>query len=1097
MKTLWRAIVCLVPLLLTASAAVARPGGDGAAPVATGSYPEVLVGGPPMEFAAAKQNTLYVYGGPGTVEGKFEDANGMPNWQGWTHEDLTSQTQYWNIDQYNCQNLDPPTVPNHAWWCGRTYSHECGTGDYAGYGPDWLQGLEWTGTVPDPGQPITVTVNARLNHDLELNYDFLYLGYKGDSDFVIEQSFTGQGVDVVVGATFVADPTYFTGPQHDQVRLRWEFRSDGAWDDEDCLYPSVGAAQIDLIQVLFDGFPQGAVEDCEVPGSAQWQFAPVGVGDFAKLWSGLSDLDDCTDNPTPQVAFIDDGLVVPGTGGSNCINWCYGPGGFTVNITGGLIGSQYYLNNQVLSPVLAWPVGGFNAGMLEFDLWSHPLVGAENPQIHYTWRVRSTDSGNPGDLEAVLWQTGAFYGGLSDYGRYRVDLSNVLVPGCTHFQVALGVWQYGAGGTDAAPAPYYDNVCVKAYDRLGPAVSASEVRLAQDNFPASGWLDPGNPGSNAVRFDRAQNTAPPPANVPGDELQATVTPRTGAVLTGPPRLYYRIRPNPLFDPYRMPAIPFPDGYVEGTQLFPGGTTWLFDLQDEDFLFPGDVVHYFFRAEEDLAGNVALTMLPADTTGFSDFSAVSLYDSPFTMRALPSVTDDGMGGFDQPDILLWNDYGSLGGEDEWRTTLDNLGFQPGMDYDIYTTKSPNSGTGNGLGGRATVLQIQGYQTMLYSSGDAESFTITDNVVSGDAGDDIGLLNSWLSLGYKNLLLTGNHLACDLAANYGAAGTAFLGWPSIWLLSCDIRPFVGNQSAPAAMPVPGNPVVGQPDCWIAFGGCPDPQTFDRVAVAGGAVALASFTGPGCTPGTYPGTVAGSLAANLSGSNEAVIYLPYDLMQVYDPMKAPLPSVERTRLLEEILLYFGSFSSFPVRLPDLSLSTAVTAAGQPVSCYVMPDGTGDPLSDVTVFGGGRIDATITLTLVDGGGVPVADYPAEDLWLGTTLGGLALCEGGAVADANTGPDGVTTFSGPLRGGGHSDLPGGETLQVVVAGTPLPQPGFQVGFHSADINGDLTVGSADLSAWAADWFSGSGYRSDFYWDGALDLADAILWVEGGGAACR
>ena len=1102
MKSLWRLCLLLLvlPPYLTSAQARApdrgNPTGDAGAP------PEALTGGPLGGFASAKQGTLYVYGGPGTLEGKFEGANGQSDWQGWSAEDRTSLNQYWHVDDYNCVNLDPTTNPNHSWWCGRTYDFDCGTGDFAGYGPDWLQVLEWSGGVPNPGATVQVTVNAQINHDLETGYDFLYLGYMDNGTFSIQQTLNGLASGVPFSATFPVDPSAFTGPGFDQVVLRWEFRSDGGWDDEDCLYPSQGAAQIDLIEVLFDGMPQGPIEDCE--GPPQWYPPQIGVGNFASIWPGLSDIDPCVENSTPQVAFIDDGVVVPGTGGTVCGTWCYGPNGYTINPYGGLMGPQYYLDNQIVSPPLAWPTWGtFNGAILDFDVWSHLNLGVGNPGVAFVWRVRSTAGPDPADLQTAVWRTGFFYGGLQDYCRYHADLISQLVPGCVWFQVALGVRQddpllAGGGSFDPPPAPYFDNVAVKVYDRIGPAMSAAEIRLAQDNFPASGNLDLNDPCAHSVRFDRAENTTPAPVNVPGDELQVTVTPSPGAGLVSPPLMVYTVHPNPVFDPCRIPSEPFPSGAITGTELFPGGTTWTFDLPDEYFLFPGDVVHYCFVAGESSVLGTFFSILPADTTGFSDFSARTPYSSSFTMRALPSIRSDGMGWYDQPRTLLWNDYGNLGGEDEWRTTLDNLGWVPGLDYDIYYTNSPRSGAGNGLGGRATPIQIQGYETLLYSSGDASSFTITDNVWSSDAGDDIGLLNQWLALEGKNLLLTGDHLACDLASNYGPAGIAFLGHPDISLITCDVSPFVGGQQSPVAMPNPGNPVFFNPYCWIAFGGCPTPRTFDHVALGPVAMSLADFTGPGCSPGMFPGTVAASLAINPLGHQNEVIYLPYDLMNVYDPMKAPWPSVERTRVLEDILLYFGMIGSTGGdKVPDLVLSTATTAATAPVALYVLPDGNGDPLADATMYGGGKMAATITLNLVDANMVPIPDYPAEDLWLKTDQNGLVLCEGGAVADANTDAAGVTTWSGPLRGGGYTNPGGGETMQVMVAGSPLAQPGFDIQVHSPDLNGDLLVNLMDFSLFSGDWMGPFHIRSDFYWDDVLNLSDAILFVEGGGASCQ
>jgi hypothetical protein len=73
-----------------------------------------------------------------------------------------------------------------------------------------------------------------------------------------------------------------------------------------------------------------------------WVATPnVGVGDFARVWGLLGDSDDCASNYSKLVAFIDDGLVVPGTGGTvGGPGNDYGPpGGYIVNNTGGLLGS--------------------------------------------------------------------------------------------------------------------------------------------------------------------------------------------------------------------------------------------------------------------------------------------------------------------------------------------------------------------------------------------------------------------------------------------------------------------------------------------------------------------------------------------------------------------------------------------------------------------------------------------------------------------------------------------------------------------------------------------------------------------------------------
>ena len=109
-------------------------------------------------------------------------------------------------------------------------------------------------------------------------------------------------------------------------------------------------------------------------------------------------------NLSAQVAFIDDGQVVPGTGGTQCITWCYGPGGYIVNNTGGLVGPSAHIDNLLISPALAWPAGNDGA-VLTFDVYHHDdLIAGVSPGVFYTWRVRSVATGNPADLEATYWE---------------------------------------------------------------------------------------------------------------------------------------------------------------------------------------------------------------------------------------------------------------------------------------------------------------------------------------------------------------------------------------------------------------------------------------------------------------------------------------------------------------------------------------------------------------------------------------------------------------------------------------------------------------------------------------------------------------------
>ena len=66
------------------------------------------------------------------------------------------------------------------------------------------------------------------------------------------------------------------------------------------------------------------------------------------------------------------------------------------------------------------------------------------------------------------------------------------------------------------------------------------------------------------------------------------------------------------------------------------------------------------------------------------------NSSFTFHALPSIRDDGEGGFEHPGILFLYDVGKYGGENEWYTALNNIGLLVGEDYDLYYANGVSGG-----------------------------------------------------------------------------------------------------------------------------------------------------------------------------------------------------------------------------------------------------------------------------------------------------------------------------------------------------------------------------------------------------------------------
>jgi hypothetical protein len=436
----------------------------------------------------------------------------------------------------------------------------------------------------------------------------------------------------------------------------------------------------------------------------------------------------------------------------------------------------------------------------------------------------------------------------------------------------------------------------------GPTITYEGIELAQDAFPEMGHIDDQNLGANHVRFDMGRNIAPPAhlMNVAGDSIVATFLPAISGAVVDVPKLRYIRRSNPLFDPFRNT---WPDtGFVEGLPL--GQSRWSFDLPDTGFLFPGDVLHYHLEGVNTVDEWVGRSTAPADLSKFGKFIdpdslAYAGFPSLFVVRALPSLS--GVLPDVQPAMLWWNDAGG-DGEHHWLYALHNQGLFEGRDFDAFTTNDPQVGAGNGLGGRATLPLIRGYETIVYCSGDQAEFTISVGDFAGDPSRDASLLGDWLQEG-GNLLLSGNHLAADLAAN-GPAGLAFLeNWIGVDFVAPDVGALV-NQSNPIVQSVSGNPIFFDIRTWPLVGSPVPGVSFDAVEPRISVQTCAEFLDLDGLGDAFSYTAASLNYNHTWGAN--VVYLPYDLRYVSRPTQDDDWPVDgtavRTQLLAFILEYLG---------------------------------------------------------------------------------------------------------------------------------------------------------------------------------------------------
>lgn len=581
----------------------------------------------------------------------------------------------------------------------------------------------------------------------------------------------------------------------------------------------------------------------------------------------------------------------------------YGDGTYLEYVSG--------VDDAIRAKVIVAPLSYLGTGAGGTHLFSDAVVTLEG---EYGWPLLMSGVLTDPVLDPAAGHFRAGFQVTFDGGHSRVVTEIAGESGgFKEFQIASGPGAFDmveatAGFTVSASSPWPEIFHLGVENPTSANLAESGPN---DAFPAGG-LDLGDLAANSVRFDMALNTGVRQvgAIVPGDSICVDILPGDPeGSLSALPEMHYRLRANPMFDPYRTSGLPAL-GYVEADSVHWGDGTvishrWSFDLPDTGFIFPGDMLHFYFAVTETQGGGTPVTYtIPEDTTGYSTFIPpvfAPAYPEAYTMNALPSMQT--AKSVVQPSILLWNDAGEEALLHSWRGVLNNLGYRLGMDYDVFTTRAAEKGASNGLGGRATLQDIVGYDTILYSSGLQAARTITEYDPVGDLGDDIGILNAWRALGNRNLLICGEHAVSGIVSAGGVESYIFLeDVCHVNFVSDDIRPLIWNQAQPQVAPVPGNPVFADTGNWFVKSGCYDCGSMDAIEVIGDAIRLAGFLIP-------DGTSSYSYAAGVGHEDvllgNRTVLLPYDpsrIGTVTGDSKSPAPFPSRVRVVEDILNYFG---------------------------------------------------------------------------------------------------------------------------------------------------------------------------------------------------
>jgi hypothetical protein len=822
----------------------------------------------------APVDTIFLIGEPGSGTGDFQTENPTkPDWEDWTPVDRTTiEENKWHIDAFNAELLDEES-PNHALYCGEVFTACSLTDPVEGYGHSYKEYIDWWGTVTDASAATTVTVSGILNYDNEPGYDYLYLRHEDSTGWNEITFWNGSNFNPT---TLVFEPVSFSfpipyaadsyvGENLDQVHLRFSAESDGAWDDADCLWPTSGLAQIDNLEVDGDNGLVSTFDDFESDLEASY-WTPayrMSYGNYGHIWPILDDIDPCRQNNTPQVAFIDDGVVEDCDGtdfeGTLSYNWTYGPDGFCVNNTGGCQPYRELLDNEVWSPVLEWPVDGPDGAELSFDVYQH---SSPCSYVYPKWAVQCRDqAGQWGEWQYPRLTDYAFMvfdeSGNKRYIRRHINLTGHLIQNVSAVRIALGaaiypIWCWG--DTSATPAPYFDNVALRLFPTYGPKINTFAHNLAQNGFPASGDID-GDPQDLSIRFDMSADILGDTSTeiVAGDSIAFSATAvRGGSELNGLPKLHYILRPNPNLTVTRVFAL---QDSVDCPQVLndigePVSNRFCCDLPDSGFLFPGDVLHYYISSEDIIDGDpgtITRSTLPNRLDGYGVFDDLSrpvpLFPPTFTVRGLPTLSEidgDWQNGYTQPGMLLWDDYGHPDSESAWAFALSQAGYHRGLDYDLFYTNYPSAKMDNGLGARTQPGQIDGYATMLYTSGDHREGTLGTPTLYDflDKSPDTELLDAWLRTGGRNLLMTGNELLLDLGSPSGGARDLFRSeWLGVDAVANDVLDALGDRMIPRVLSL-NDPALALPMDFTAYNECPSIFAFNQMELEGAAIALANF-------------------------------------------------------------------------------------------------------------------------------------------------------------------------------------------------------------------------------------------------------------------
>ena len=166
-------------------------------------------------------------------------------------------------------------------------------------------------------------------------------------------------------------------------------------------------------------------------------------------------------------------------------------------------------------------------------------------------------------------------------------------------------------------------------------------------------------------------------------------------------------------------------------------------------------------------------------------------------------------------------------------------------------------------------------------------------------------------------------------------------------------------------------------------------------------------------------------------------------------------------------------------------------PVSVCIFPDGE----ARAFLAGGQAVTASLRFPVIDFDSDPPFDSVSVEWYSG---GPQVICQPYDV-ELTSDPEGWVSWNPDFRGGGHRgpDEDVYLSLWVPVCPNQLLEIYEGVYFNSPDISGDLQVNLMDIHLFSVDFFADYDYRSDFNWDGVINLLDIEILAQAVSSACE